>query len=83
MTSSIPMVPQKREDGGPERSLQKESPRPTSSLDLWEAFRRKYIDVSNEVLKGAGDMDLLQLPVHFINGVETALQVSLPDFPQV
>ncbi|EGE04073.1 hypothetical protein TEQG_03105 [Trichophyton equinum CBS 127.97] len=83
MTSSIPMVPQKREDGGPGRSLQKEFPRPTSSLDLWEAFRRKYIDVSNDVLKGTGDMDLLQLPVHFINGVEAALQVSLPDFPQV
>lgn len=51
-------------------------PRPTSSPDLWVAFRRKYIETSNEVLNGAGDMALRQLPIHFINGVEAALQVS-------
>ncbi|EFR01201.1 hypothetical protein MGYG_04203 [Nannizzia gypsea CBS 118893] len=47
-------------------------PRPTSSLDLWSAFRLRYIETSNNILEGAADKSLLELPVRFINAVEAA-----------
>ncbi|KAF3479531.1 uncharacterized protein GIQ15_06507 [Arthroderma uncinatum] len=46
-------------------------PRPTSSPGLWSAFRVKYIQTSSEILAELADKTLLDLPVRFIDGVES------------